>query len=49
MMTANQTGQMLAALWHRPQATFVSELTMADGDVATAVREVDAGLETHEA
>jgi electron transfer flavoprotein beta subunit len=42
---ANQTGQMLAALWQRPQATFASELTVADGS-ATAVREVDAGLET---
>ncbi|MEO0974707.1 MAG: electron transfer flavoprotein subunit beta/FixA family protein, partial [Pseudomonadota bacterium] len=41
----NQTGQMLAALWQRPQATFASELTI-DGDTATAVREVDAGLET---
>jgi electron transfer flavoprotein beta subunit len=40
----NQTAQMLAALWQRPQATFVSELTI-DGDAATAVREVDAGLE----
>ena len=40
----NQTGQMLAALWDRPQATFVSELTLSDGK-ATAVREVDAGLE----
>ena len=35
---------MLAALWDRPQATFASELTLADGK-ATAVREVDAGLE----
>jgi electron transfer flavoprotein beta subunit len=43
----NQTAQMLAALWQRPQATFVSELTI-DGDVATAVREVDAGLEVIE-
>lgn len=43
----NQTAQMLAALWERPQATFVSELTI-DGDVATAVREVDAGLEVIE-
>lgn len=42
---ANQTGQMLAALWQRPQATFVSGLEIADGK-ATAVREVDAGLET---
>ena len=43
----NQTGQMLAALWERPQATFVSELTIS-GTTATAVREVDAGLETIE-
>ena len=41
----NQTGQMLATLWGRPQATFVSKLTI-EGDSATAVREVDAGLET---
>jgi len=34
---ANQTGQMLAALWGRPQATFTSELTLADGK-ATALR-----------
>ncbi|MCZ6560759.1 MAG: electron transfer flavoprotein subunit beta/FixA family protein [Gammaproteobacteria bacterium] len=43
----NQTGQMLAALWGRPQATFVSKLTLF-GTTATAVREVDAGLETIE-
>lgn len=43
----NQTAQMLAALWQRPQATFVSELTL-DGGKATAVREVDAGLEVIE-
>lgn len=43
----NQTGQMLAALWQRPQACFVSRLTIG-GDVATATREVDAGLETLE-
>ena len=43
----NQTAQMLAALWDRPQATFVSELTI-DGDSARAVREVDAGLEVIE-
>ena len=36
----NQTGQMLAALWDRPQATFVSELTFENG-TATATREVD--------
>ncbi|MBT8141997.1 MAG: electron transfer flavoprotein subunit beta/FixA family protein [Gammaproteobacteria bacterium] len=41
---ANQTGQMLAALWGRPQATFTSELNFADGK-AKALREVDAGLE----
>jgi electron transfer flavoprotein beta subunit len=40
----NQTGQMLAALWDRPQATFASRLEL-DGDKAVAAREVDAGLE----
>ncbi|MGI9330328.1 MAG: electron transfer flavoprotein subunit beta/FixA family protein [Gammaproteobacteria bacterium] len=40
----NQTGQMLAALWDRPQATFASELQLADGK-ARITREVDAGLE----
>ena len=44
---ANQTGQMLATLWGRPQATFASKLDVA-GDKATVVREVDAGLETLE-
>ncbi|MEL7448563.1 MAG: electron transfer flavoprotein subunit beta/FixA family protein [Pseudomonadota bacterium] len=44
---ASQTGQMLAALLDRPQATFTSNLTIADGK-GTAVREVDAGLETIE-
>jgi len=43
----NQTAQMLAALWERPQATFVSELAI-DGDSVKAVREVDAGLEVIE-
>jgi electron transfer flavoprotein beta subunit len=42
-----QTGQMLASLWDRPQATFASELVVAAG-VATVTREVDAGLETLE-
>ena len=42
---ANQTGQMLATLWGRPQATFASKLEIADGK-ATVTREVDAGLET---
>ena len=43
----SQTGQMLAALWDRPQATFASEVTL-NGDSATVVREVDAGLESIE-
>jgi electron transfer flavoprotein beta subunit len=43
----SQTGQMLAALWDRPQATFASKLTLNDGS-ATVVREVDVGLETIE-
>src|SRR5262249_53345961 len=43
----NQTGQMLAALWNRPQATFASSLRLANGK-ATVSREVDAGLETLE-
>ena len=42
---ANQTGQMLSALWERPQATFASKLELADGK-ATVTREVDEGLET---
>jgi electron transfer flavoprotein beta subunit len=41
---ANQTGQMLAALWDRPQGTFCSGLEIADGK-ATVTREVDVGLE----
>lgn len=44
---ANQTGQMLATLWGRPQATFASQVRTADG-TATVIREVDAGLETLE-
>lgn len=44
---ANQTGQMLAALWQRPQATFTSRLVISE-DTAQATREVDAGLETIE-
>src|SRR5688572_12809068 len=43
----NQTGQMLAALWNRPQATFASKLELSEGK-ATVTREVDAGLETLE-
>ena len=43
----NQTGQMLAAIWGRPQATFASGLSFSNG-VARATREVDAGLEVIE-
>ena len=43
----NQTGQMLATLWGRPQATFASEVKL-NGDMARVTREVDAGLETLE-
>jgi len=43
----NQTGQMLAAIWQRPQATFASELII-EGDKARVTREVDVGLETIE-
>jgi electron transfer flavoprotein beta subunit len=44
---ANQTGQMLAAIWDRPQATYASKIEIADGK-ASVTREVDAGLETIE-
>lgn len=44
---ANQTGQMLAAIWERPQATYASKIEIAAGK-ATVTREVDAGLETIE-
>ena len=44
---ASQTGQMLATLWGRPQATFASKLVV-DGGKATVTRQVDAGLETLE-
>ena len=43
----NQTGQMLAALWDRPQATFASKIEISE-KVARVTREVDAGLETIE-
>ena len=42
-----QTGQMVAALWNRPQATFLSKIEL-DGGKAKVTREVDAGLETLE-
>lgn len=40
----NQTGQMLAALWERPQATNAAEIKL-NGATARVTREVDAGLE----
>jgi electron transfer flavoprotein beta subunit len=43
----SQTGQMLAALWGRPQATFASKVEV-EGNIARVTREVDAGLETIE-
>jgi len=43
----NQTGQMLAAIWQRPQATFASRLEFT-GESVRVTREVDAGLETIE-
>jgi len=43
----NQTGQMLAAIWDRPQATFASGLEI-NGSSARVTREVDAGLEVIE-
>lgn len=44
---SNQTGQMLAALWDRPQATFASKVELDSGK-AKVTREVDAGLEVIE-
>ncbi|HCO91753.1 MAG TPA: electron transfer flavoprotein subunit beta, partial [Alphaproteobacteria bacterium] len=41
---SNQTGQMLAALLGRSQATFASEVKL-DGDKLEVTREVDAGLQ----
>ena len=41
----NQTGQMLAALLDRPQATFASEVKI-DGKSLQVTREVDGGLQT---
>ena len=43
----NQTGQMLATLWGRPQATFASKIELNEKK-ATVVREIDLGLETIE-
>ena len=36
----SQTGQMLAALWQRPQATFASKVEV-DGETARVTREVE--------
>ena len=41
----NAVGQMLAALWNRPQATFASKVELSGG-VATVTREIDGGLQT---
>lgn len=41
----NQTGQMLAALLKRPQATFASKVELVD-DKIHVTREVDGGLQT---
>ena len=42
---SNQTGQMLAALWGRPQGTFASKVEV-NGETVSVTREVDGGLET---
>lgn len=44
---SSQVGQMTAAVWGRPQATFASKVVI-EGGTATVTREVDAGLETVE-
>ncbi|MCZ2723699.1 electron transfer flavoprotein subunit beta/FixA family protein [Marinomonas sp. 15G1-11] len=41
----NQTGQMLAALMDRPQATFASEVKV-EADKVLVTREIDGGLQT---
>jgi len=44
---SNVVGQMLAELLSWPQATFISELELLDGNAAAkCVREIDGGLET---
>jgi electron transfer flavoprotein beta subunit len=43
----NQTGQMLAALWSRPQACFASRLELG-ANTARVTREIDSGAETIE-
>lgn len=43
----NQTGQILAGLWNRPQATFASEIVI-DESTVTVAREIDQGIEVLE-
>jgi len=44
---SNVVGQLLAQLMGWPQATFISELKLVDGNAAaTCVREIDGGLQT---
>ncbi|RYG44968.1 electron transfer flavoprotein subunit beta/FixA family protein, partial [archaeon] len=44
---SNQTGQMLAGLLDWPQATFASEVKLAEGGKGlTVTREIDGGLQT---
>ena len=43
----NQVGQMLSAIWDRPQATFASKISLSENK-ASVTREVDQGLETIE-
>ena len=40
----NQVGQMLSAIWNRPQATFASKISLSENK-ASVTREVDQGLE----
>src|SRR5258707_13795307 len=42
---ANQTGQMLAAIWERPQATYASKIEITTG-TATVTRQVETALRT---
>ena len=43
----NQTGQQLAGLWDRPQATFASEIRLG-AETVTVTREIDQGSEVLE-
>ena len=43
----NQVGQMLSAIWDRPQATFASNISLSENK-ASVTRGVDQGLETIE-